>query len=182
MEKAVYSGKFITVTEEEINGKVYERAHCVPGVHIIPITSEGKILLIREFRAHETPSERWKLVGGVHEPGKTLEEAALQELREELKKSGTITPYISVNRKGTFSEQTSIVLATNLVDDPRPNPDGDVVLETKAFSLDEIYAKLLSGEFLWGGTMLALIRLRHEVETGKINLSSQVLEQPSNTP
>ncbi|MBI4448547.1 NUDIX domain-containing protein [Candidatus Woesearchaeota archaeon] len=150
MEHVVYKGNFITVTEEDIN---------------------GKIILIKELRVHEHPTESWKLVGGVHEEGDSLEAAANKELREELKMRGTIIPFMSINRKGTFCESTSIVLAKDLTHDPLPNPDGEhVILGMQEFSVDEIYQKALGGEFPWGSISYALIKFYHDVKKRIINL------------
>ena len=65
MEITKYEGKFIKVTEQEIDGAIWERAYIQSGVQVFPITSEGKIILIEERRPHEVNPIRLKFVTGL---------------------------------------------------------------------------------------------------------------------
>src|SRR6476661_361970 len=85
MEKTVYKGNILKVTEEEIDGIVWEKVYLPSGVIVFPITDDGKIMLIKEKRPHETPNVRIKPVSGILEPEKgTPEENAQREMQEEI--------------------------------------------------------------------------------------------------
>ena len=59
--------------------EVVEHADCVV---ILPVDSQGNILLVRQFR-HAVNQEMLELPAGSIDPGETPEETAIRELREE---------------------------------------------------------------------------------------------------
>jgi ADP-ribose pyrophosphatase len=83
----VYRGRAIHVRVDSVvkpNGKkttreVVEHVDCVV---ILPIDSNGNILLVRQFR-HPVDKELLELPAGSIDPGETPEQAATRELREE---------------------------------------------------------------------------------------------------
>jgi 8-oxo-dGTP pyrophosphatase MutT (NUDIX family) len=145
--KAVYTGKFITVTEEPIGKFTYERAFLIPSVQVIPVV-DGKVLMIKEHRREEGRS-RWKFVSGfVDKPGLSAEEIAQEELMEEAGfVAGKLVKYHSHDPKHTFIIPITYFLAYDLKEQKKLNPDGDVVEEIKYFSIDELYQRVLDGEF-----------------------------------
>lgn len=62
MREIKYKGNYMEVSEENIDGHIYERVKLLPGVIVIPVR-DGEILFMREFRKHENIS-RIKLVSG----------------------------------------------------------------------------------------------------------------------
>ena len=81
MENTVWQGKFLRMTTETIGEITWERAYLPDGVVIFPVTAEGKILVIRERRAHENPPVRLKPVTGMLDAGSTPEDNAQRELQ-----------------------------------------------------------------------------------------------------
>jgi ADP-ribose pyrophosphatase len=83
----VYRGRAIRVRVDDAvkpNGKkttreVVEHVDCVV---VLPIDSNGSILLVRQFR-HAVSKDLLELPAGSIDPGETPEEAATRELREE---------------------------------------------------------------------------------------------------
>ena len=51
-------------------------------VNIIPLTAEGEVIFVRQFR-HGTREVTWEIPGGIVDPGETPKQAALREMREE---------------------------------------------------------------------------------------------------
>jgi 8-oxo-dGTP pyrophosphatase MutT (NUDIX family) len=172
MEKSVYEGNFVRVTEEKIDSQTYERIHLKDSVVVFPITHESKILFIKEYRAHETPNNRWKPVTGHLESEGTPAEQANRELQEEIgKRAQIMEPFFDVKMTGTLNSHQYLFIARNLEDSKIPNPDGEeTILETKALTLDEAEKECLEGKLSYGTVAYALLRFCHEVKEGRIRL------------
>lgn len=147
-EKIVYSGKYMTVKEQQVGRFLYERAFLRPSVQVIPFTSDGKILMIKERRDVEGRS-RWKFVSGfMDKPGLSAEQIAQEELMEEAGfMAGRLEKYHYLEDNHSFVIPITYFLAYDLKVNKKPNPDGDVVEEVKSFSIDELYQRVLAGEF-----------------------------------
>ena len=172
MEQKVYNGQFVQVTEEEINGSVYERVYIQNAMTIFPVDDKKRILFIKERRLHEKPNVRWKPVTGYFEEGQSLEENANRELQEEIgKKAGGIQPFFSMKITGTINIEQNFVIARDLTDSKIPNPDGeDTILEIAALDMNEILERTLGGEFAKGSVGYGLMKLYYEVKNGIISL------------
>ena len=172
MEKQAYNGNFVKVTEEEIDGAVYERVYIRNSMTIFPIDDKGRVFFIREKRVHENPPVRWKPVTGYIEEGFSLEENANRELQEEIgKKAEIIEPFFQIRLTGTINIVQNFVIARQLSDSKLPNPDGeDTVLEASPLALDEILKRTLDGEFAKGSVGYGLMKLCYEVKNGIISL------------
>ncbi len=146
--KKVYSGKFITVTEELVGALNCERAYLIPSVQVIPFTKDGKILMIKEKRPIEGRS-RWKFVSGfMDKPGLTAEQIAQEELMEEAGfMAGKLVKYHYLEDPHTFVIPITYFLAYDLKPKKKNNPDGEVIEEVKEFSIEELYERVLKGEF-----------------------------------
>jgi 8-oxo-dGTP pyrophosphatase MutT (NUDIX family) len=92
-----------------------ERVGCDAIVGIVPLTDDGAVILIRQFRP---PVNRYviELPAGLCDPGETLEEAARRELTEETGYSaGTLTPLTEGPlSSGLSSEILSVFSATGI--------------------------------------------------------------------
>ncbi len=147
-DKVVYQGKYMTVKEEPIGAFVYERAYLCPSVQVIAFTKDGKILMIKERREIEGIS-RWKFVSGFcDKPGLSKEQVAQEELMEEAGfVAGRLQEYFYHEHKHSFVIPITYYLAFDLKEKKKQNPDGEVVEEIKSFSIEELYARVLAGEF-----------------------------------
>lgn len=147
-EKTVYQGKFITVKEEHGPDFKFERAYLLPSVQVIPFTDDGKILMIRERRKLEGRS-RWKFVSGFcDKQGLSPEEVAQEELMEEAGfRAKKLVKWHEHSHRHTFILPIIYYLAYGLIPEKKENPDGPVVEEVKAFSLEELHERVLGGEF-----------------------------------
>jgi ADP-ribose pyrophosphatase len=167
MEKVVYQGNIIRVTEEIINGTTWERAYLPDGVIIFPITDQGKIILIEEKRPHENPNIRLKAVSGIleHEKG-TPEENAQRELQEEIGfKANNLQRLMVINGTGTVNSTQYFFIARNLVPSKLPNPDGDdTILDIKVFEPEELYEAIFKDRLKWSMTTLGLFKLLEELK------------------
>ena len=169
MEKTVYAGKILRVTEEMIGDINYERVYLHENVIVIPITDRNRIIFVLEKRPHEDPPERLKLVTGFYEQGFSPEENANRELQEEIGKKGlTLIPYMTCAGTGMVNERKHYVIARDLVDSKLPNPDGeDTILEVREYDIDTVYGMLMDGKPRVDTTAYVLLRLCLEMKNGK---------------
>lgn len=162
MEKEVYKGQILRVTEEVIGGITWERAYLPEGVIIFPITDEGKIVLINEVRPHENPPRRIKAVSGILERDKgSPEENAQREMQEEIGlKATSMELLMKLQGSGTINHQQYFFVARGLFASKLPNPDGEeTILATQEFTPQELKRKIMNDEIKWSMTTLGIFRL-----------------------
>ncbi len=167
--KKVYSGKFITVFEEQNGKSTFERAYLLPSVQVIPFTKDGKILMIKEKRMIEGRS-RWKFVSGfMDKPGLTAEQVAQEELMEEAGfVAGKLKKYHYLNDPHTFVLPITYFLAYDLTPKKKPNPDGEVIEEVKAFSVEELFQRVMDGEFDFLHEASVIMKIYRDLKAGKL--------------
>jgi len=168
-EKTVYSGKYLTVKEQDVGKFVYERAIMRPSVQVIPFADDGRILLIKERRLVEGRT-RWKFVAGfIDKPGLSDEEIAQEELMEEAGlAAGKLVRYYYLEDNHTFVIPITYFLAYDLKVKRKPNPDGDVIEEVRAFSIEELYQRVLNGEFDFLHEASVIMMLHRDLKSGKL--------------
>ena len=162
MEKTVYQGNILKETEEVIDGVTWERAYVPNGVIIFPITDEGKIILIRERRPHETPNVRVKPVSGIlEEELGSPEENAQREMQEEIGfKAREMKLLMTLQGSGTITHTQYFFMAKGLIPSKLPNPDGDEVIEALIeYTPDELREALRTDKIKWSMSTLGMFRL-----------------------
>lgn len=168
MEKEVYKGNIIRITEEKIGEIVWERAYLPHGVIIFPITDDGKIILINERRPHENPPERIKAVSGILEPEKgSPEENAQREMQEEIGlKASQMELLWHHSGTGTVNSDQYFFIARGLSPSKLPNPDGEeTILGTMAFTPSELLEMLKNDKLRWSLSTLGIFRLLQSLGT-----------------
>ncbi len=125
-----------------------------PGsVVIIPITGDGRIILVRQYRA---PLRRWawELPAGSLKWGEDVEQAARRECHEEiglipgrLEKLGSFFP-----TPGYCDEEMNFFRASALRQaedgDEAAEPDEDEDIEAKAFTVEELRNMIAGGTII----------------------------------
>ena len=168
--KKVFEGKIFTVQIETLTlPKGHElKAEVIrhPGsVVIIPVSDDGRIILVRQYRA---PLGRWawELPAGSLKPGEDIDKAARRECHEEiglvpgrLEKLGSFYP-----TPGYCDEEMNFFRASALreasADEDAAQPDEDEDIEAKAFTIEELRKMIAGGEIIDLKTVggLALIK------------------------
>ena len=132
---------------------------------IFPVTPEGEVVLVRQYRP---PLERLELglPAGLVEPGEEPEVAARRELSEETGYSGgEWEPLGSVASSPSLKDNWAyLYLARGVRETAPPDPDEHETIEVVRVPLEEIQALIRAGEIVSSSgvaaAMLALDRIR----------------------
>ena len=169
----LYDGKVLHVFKDTVNlpnGKTSIREYCRHGgaVAVVPLTREGKVVCVRQFRyalgrvTLEIPA------GKLDYPGEDHEEAALRELHEE---TGYRTP--ALRHIGDLSTSPALlteIIYMYLAEDLEPgetDPDEDEFLELVEIPLEELVRMILSGEVQDSKTQAAVLKVYLMKQQGK---------------
>ena len=156
--RKMFEGRIFTVTVESIvlpcgNLLDTEIIRHPGSVVLIPVTEEGKIVLVRQYR-HAIGRWAWELPAGSLKHGEDPEKAAVRECHEEIgmipsrvKRIGAFFP-----TPGYCDEEMNYYRATGLRapgnNDEPAQPDEDEDIESRAFSTDAMQTMIASGEIV----------------------------------
>ena len=123
-----------------------------PSVVIVPLTDDGRVILIRQYRG-SVDRELWEFPAGSLNPGETPEEGAARECEEEIR----LVPRTLERVRGLFpapgfcDEELIFFLASNL-QQPVPNssrqPDDDEDIEPRVVTIAEAKAMVARGDIV----------------------------------
>lgn len=160
-KSTAYRGSILNLRIDKVETPAGRRAirevvEHAPAVAVLPVTDDGKILLIRQYR-YAARRDLLEIPAGLVEPGEDFERCAERELQEEigffpekLRKIGTV-----YNSPGFCTETVTIYLGTDL----KPSklaPDDDEFIETVPAPAGEIRGMIERGEITDGKTFAAL--------------------------
>jgi len=164
-----YQGKFVKTIEEEINGRIYEKAIIPDSVVVFAFNRPDELILIKEKRVWEEPQIKIKMVTGFYEHQYTLEENVNRELQEEIgKKADKIVLFDLSKKQGIITENKYFAVAYNLSESKLFNEDGDEnFLEIIKMPIDDLKNLVLSRNWNVSETGFVFLRLYHEIKSGK---------------
>ena len=131
-----------------------------PSVVLLPIAADGRVILIRQFRA-SIDRELWEVPAGSLDPGETPEEAAVRECEEEIR----LVPRKLERIRGLypapgFCDEELIFFRVSELEPPRPDstrrPDEDEDIHVQPVTLGEARAMVERGEIVDLKTAYAL--------------------------
>lgn len=170
--RRIYQGRILTVAIETLtlpNGRTLD-AEIVrhPGsVVIIPVTDDGGVILVRQYR-HAIGRFAWELPAGSLKPSEDAENAARRECQEEVGLvPARLTPLGSFfPTPGYCDEEMNFFRADGLREagpGETAQPDDDEDIEAQAFSLETLRRMIAAGEIIDLKTIagLALLEDRH---------------------
>lgn len=155
--RRIYEGRIFTVQAETLtlpNGRDF-KAEIIrhPGsVVIIPVTDQGQIILVRQYR-HAIGRSAWELPAGSLKPAEEVRSAAARECQEEI---GLVPSRLTAlgaffPTPGYCDEKMHFFRADGLrqpTADETAAPDEDEDIETRAFSTAEIRQMIATGEII----------------------------------
>ena len=160
----MYEGKIFTVRQHraiEPGGVAVKRevVHHRGSAVVLPRTSEGRILLVRQFR-FPAAQFLWELPAGSCDPGETPLQAARRELAEETgyraAKWRKLVEFYS--SPGFLDEKMTLFLAQDI----RPGaarPEADERIEARLFEVHELQSMIRRGKLHDGKTLIGLLVL-----------------------
>ncbi len=158
----VFNGRILKVYKDTValdNGRTVTREviRHQGASAVLPLTEEGDVLLVRQFR-YALGRDILEIPAGLKEPGEAPEDCARREMEEETGyRPGTVTHlFDSYSSPGYCTECVSIYLARDLTKTSQHlDPDEDVTVVR--MPLEEAVALVLSGEIVDGKTVAALM-------------------------
>ena len=131
-----------------------------PSVVLIPVDDDGRLILVRQYRA---PLDRytWEFPAGGVELGEFVEAAAARECEEEIGLvPGRLEHLGSWYPVPGYCDEQMIFFRLSQLRPPAPDsphkPDEDEEIETKTLSIDEVRAMANRGEIVDMKTAFAL--------------------------
>jgi ADP-ribose pyrophosphatase len=160
--RRVYEGKVLSLDLDEVEepGGVTATREVVRhqgSVAALPMTDDGKVLLVRQYR-YPVDEALWELPAGRLEKGEEPAAAIQRELREEIGRRAETLEKVAFyyTTPGFCDESMHLYRATGLVED-RKDADDDERIEVGAFTLEQAAAMIASGEIREGKTLVAVL-------------------------
>lgn len=164
----IYDGRIIKVKVDEVllpNGKTAKReiVNHQGAVAVIPLTDEGKMVVVRQFRK---PLERSivEIPAGKLEPGEEPLACAIRELEEETGYVARHYDHLSsfYTSPGFADELLHVYVATGLTKG-ESRPDEDEFVDMMELTLEEVREWHRSGEIKDAKTVVALFAWENQV-------------------
>ena len=169
-----FSGRIITVHEDTVmlvDGTRAKReiVDHSGGVAIVPLTDNGEVLMVRQFRAPYKETI-YEIPAGKLERGENPREAGIRELEEEC--GVTAENFFSLGEiyptPAYCGEIIRIYGATGLKSG-KQNLDEDEFLDVYSLPLEEAFEKCMSGEFKDAKTIIGISKIREMKRNGSLS-------------
>ena len=163
--ETVYEGKIFTLYKDTVelpngNTALRDRIEHNGGVCVIPLTDEGDVIFVRQFR-YGIKELVLEIPAGKLEKGEDHRECGLRELKEETGADCDEFVYLGVAYPTTayLSEKIHMYLAKGLHFSEQ-KLDPDEFLEVLKIPFDEAVQMVLSGEIKDAKTQIALMKAK----------------------
>jgi len=162
--RVIFNGMLLTVLKDEVlleNGAMSVREHVLhPGaVAVVPITNDGKVILVEQYRYPIKQKLLEIPAGKFDKPGEDALECAKRELEEETGYIATHYTYLGYihTTPGFSNEIIHLYLAQGLVPG-QSDPDEDEILEVHIEDFNKVVEKCINGEITDAKTVAGIMR------------------------
>lgn len=172
--ETIYEGRIIDVKKDQVrlpNGRTGTRELVKhPGaVGIIPITADGRLIVVEQYRK---PLERSivEIPAGKLEPGEEPAVTAVRELEEETGYGANDFTYLQTiaTSPGFADEVIHLYIAKDLYKIEQPaSPDEDEFVELMEISLEEAEEMMQDGRIYDAKTVIAVMWMRQNMSVNK---------------
>lgn len=156
-----YQGTILKIYEDTVIANGHEAhwdfIHHDGAAAVLPVTDDGKILMVRQYR-NALDRETLEIPAGkLDEPGEPKIECAYRELEEETGyRSENLEYLMSLNTTVAFCDEAiDIFVARNLIPSHQ-HLDEDEVIEVEAWELDDLMQLIYEGKLTDGKTVAAI--------------------------
>ena len=161
--RQIFDGVVVKLYVDDVelpNGKtsVREIVRHPGAVCVVPVTDEGEVIMVRQFR-YAFNQVLLEVPAGKLEPNEDPEEAAIRELEEE---SGVVANNVEhigeiYTTVAIIDEKIHVYLATGLTY-KNAHPDEDEFLEVEKIPLKTLVDMVMRGEIKDSKTQIAILR------------------------
>jgi len=161
--RSVYRGQFLDVRVDRVelpNGEVAElEVVRHPGASaMVPITAEGDVLLVRQYR-HAVGGWLLEVPAGKLDTGEEPEVCARRELEEEVgARAGELVPLGAIWASPGFTDEKIWLFLARCLEDARQSLEADEVLTVETLPFEEAVRRVHRGEICDGKSVCALLR------------------------
>ncbi len=156
-----YQGTILKIYEDTVIANGHEAhwdyIHHDGAAAVVPVTGDGKILMVRQFR-NALDRETLEIPAGkLDAPGEPKIDCAYRELEEETGfRTEDMEYLISVNTTVAFCDEAiDIFVAKNLIPSHQ-HLDEDEVIEVEAWAVDDLLKLIYEGRITDGKTVAAI--------------------------
>lgn len=171
--RRVYANPWMTVTEHDVvrpDGRpgIYGVVDARLATGVVALTDADEVVLVGQ---HRYPLDRWswEIPEGGADPGEDGLAAIQRELREETGFTARHWAQLGgpVHLSNCFTSETGLLwVATGLVDDGPPDPDGTEELVRRIVPFDDALDMVDAGEITDAMSVVALLRLARQRAAG----------------
>ncbi len=174
MDRLVYKGKILSVFEYTLKGKDKKRTLMVKvkendAVVIIPVKSDGKVVLERQYR-HVIGRWIYELPAGHVDKGESYRSAALRELKEETGYSARSMKrlFVGYPAPGTYAQKQVFFLASGL-ENWHANLEDDELIDVHELGLKKVLEMIKENRIIDSKTIAGVLYYSDNILKEKFN-------------
>lgn len=166
--ETIYKGAILNVRRDKVTavkGEAYREIIEHNGaVAMVPVTDDGKVVLVKQFR-YACGRPMLELPAGKIDEGETdPAKVAARELKEETGyTAGSIIPLGKVNTSVAYSEEVIHIFAMTGLTAGEQHLDEDEALEVVEYPFHEIYQMAAEGQLMDVKTIAALMMAKEQL-------------------
>lgn len=158
--ESIYKGAILDLDIDHVlfpsgSEKIREVVKHKSAVTILPVHSDGRISLVRQYR-HAVDEDLYEIPAGLIEPGEDPAETAVRELQEEIGyKPGKMKKVFEFYTSPGYSTERIIFYYATDLHPSKLAEDDDEYIKVHDFTLEEIKGMIDSGAIKDGKTIMA---------------------------